>query len=269
MHANCMNIPEYACVIAKITAWALVSWTRPFSAALAGCIASPARDAIHPASVAEKGLVHETTMSITISHESLHAVLLLQWSYLYRSKAIRMNWLWLCTFNHAIFLVLSVLRLLSIWMDSDRNLKLFATNHTTFEDDDAIELASISLENPSHDVTSSNNLFAYRPRYSDHHDSGLAAVFVNLEGVFPCLRSVSSYHPICQILSDEEDGFRDGKALIGAGDDGNNFHIFTPTSSRFVTYGVAVQGCPEFSSTCFPRSVSFNIACYLPRAVCS
>ena len=147
-----------------------------------------------------------------------------------------------------------------------RQLRLFAQNHTTLRT--SAELAAISLSNPSQAVTSSNNLLAYRPRFVDAHNSNLAGVFINIEGVFPCLQSLSNYVPICQVFSDEEDGFRGGKALIGAGDGGNHFRVFS-TTSDILTYGVAVQDCPEFNATCFPIRLSFNIACYLPRAACS
>ena len=100
-------------------------------------------------------------------------------------------------------------------------------------------------------MTSSNNLLAYRPRFADTHNSNLApGVFINMEGVFPCLQSLSNYVPICQVFSDEEDGFRGGRALIGAGDGGNHFRVFS-TTSDILTYGVAVQDCPEFNATCF------------------
>jgi hypothetical protein len=108
-------------------------------------------------------------------------------------------------------------------MNDRRELKLLAQNHTTLQDSDSTELAAVSLTNPSQAMTSSNNLLAYRPRFADYHNSNLAGVFINMEGVFPCLQSLSSYGPICQVVSHEEDGFRSGKALIGAADIGNHF----------------------------------------------
>jgi hypothetical protein len=147
-------------------------------------------------------------------------------------------------------------------------LQLFGLNHTTLQNRDATELATVSLSNSAQAVTSSNNLLAYRPRFADAHNSNLAGVFINMEGVFPCLQSLSNYNPICQVFSDEEDGFRSGKALIGAGDNGNHFRVFS-TNSNILTYGVAIQDCPEFNTTCFPTFHRFTIACYLPRAACS
>ncbi len=162
----------------------------------------------------------------------------------------------------------TVLQLLRIWMNDRRQLKLLAQNRTTLQDNDSTELANVSLSNPSQAVTSSNNLLAYRPRFADYHSSNLAGVFINMEGVFPCLQSLSSYNPICHVFSHEEDGFRNGKALIGAGDIGNHFRVFS-TNSDILTYGVAVQDCPDFNTTCFPTLHSFIVACYLPRAACS
>ena len=152
-------------------------------------------------------------------------------------------------------------------MSSSRLLTLFRANHATLQESDSTELANVSLTDPSQAVTSSNNLLAYRPRFEDRHNSGLAGVFINMEGVFPCLQSLSSYAPICQVFSEEEDGFRGGKALIGAGDNGNNFRVFSSTSD-ILTYGLAIQDCPEWT-TCFPTNHSFMVACYLPRAACS
>ena len=153
-------------------------------------------------------------------------------------------------------------------MGDNRQLQLFATNHTTLLINDASQLATITIMNLSKAVTSSNNLLAYRPRYADQHNSYLAGAFINLEGAFPCLQSLNGYFPICQVLSDEEDGFRSGKALIVSSDSGNHFRIFSSTSN-ILTYGIAIQGCPEFTIPCFPTYHSLSIACYLPRAHCS
>jgi hypothetical protein len=56
--------------------------------------------------------------------------------------------------------------------------------------------------------------------------------------------------------------------LIGAGDIGNHFRVFS-TTRDILTYGVAVQDCPEFNTTYFPTRHSFIVACYLPRVACS
>ena len=151
-------------------------------------------------------------------------------------------------------------------MDANRQLKLFAANHSTLLTTDATQLAQITISDSSQSYTS--NLLAYRPRFGDLHSSGLGAIFVNLEGVFPCLTPLDNYYPICSTFSEEEDGFRNGRALLGAGDIGNNFQIFS-TTVNVLTYGIAIQQCPELTTACFPAYHSFNIVCYLPRGACS
>ncbi len=153
-------------------------------------------------------------------------------------------------------------------MNGNRQLQLFAQNHTTLQYNEATELATISLSNPSQAVTSSNNLLAYQPRFADTHSSNLAGAFINMEGVFPCLQSLSHYYPKCQVFSEEEDGFRGGRALIGAGDDGNHIRVFS-TTSDISTYGFAIHECPEFTTSCFPSYHELTVSGYLPRAICS
>lgn len=165
-------------------------------------------------------------------------------------------------------LFVAVLRLLHLRRGSGTQLTLAASNRITRKGNNATRLATVSLSNPSQPVTSSNNLLAYRPRFADFHGSNLAAVFINMEGVYPCLQTLTgNYLPLCQVLSEEDDGFRRGKALIGAGDSGNHFRVFS--TSSVLTYGVAIQDCPEFSTTCLPVLSSFTVACILPRTPCS
>ena len=153
-------------------------------------------------------------------------------------------------------------------MSTNRRLQLYATNHSTLQATDSTQLAQVTISDSSLAQTSSNNLLAYRPRYNDEHSSNLAGVFINLEGVFPCLAPLTNYYPICRVFTEEEDGFRDGKALIDSGDIGNNLRVFS-SSSNILTYGIAIQECPEFNTTCFPEYHSFTVACYLPRSACS
>ena len=150
-------------------------------------------------------------------------------------------------------------------MAPERRLQLYATNATTLLFTDATQLAEVTISDSSLAQTSSNNLLAYRPRYSD---TNLAGVFINLEGVFPCLAPLIDYHPICRIFTDEEDNFRGGRALIECGDLGNDIQVFS-SSNDILTYGVAIQRCPEFSASCISSYHSFTVACYLPRSACS
>ena len=68
-------------------------------------------------------------------------------------------------------------------------------------------IANLSLANPSMSTTSSNNLLAYRPRFSDIHSSNLAGIFLNAE-------ELTCGSRMCKIISEEEDGFNKGKAVI-------------------------------------------------------
>ena len=154
---------------------------------------------------------------------------------------------------------ISVVRMINIYMDATRRLTLLIRNHTTL---------TVSMSNPSEAVTSSDNLLAYRPRFSDIHNSNLAAIFINLEDVFPCIQLLSGYLPICSTYTEEDDGFRGGRALLGSADMGNQFRIFS-SSNDILSYGVAIQDCPELTNECFPSYHSFTIVCYLPRAACS
>ena len=123
-------------------------------------------------------------------------------------------------------------------MGTNRRLRLYATNHSTLQATDSMQLAQVTISDSSRPRTSSNNLLAYRPRYNDLQRSDLAGVFINLEGVFPCLAPLTNYNPICRVFTEEEDGFRDGKALIDCGDIGNNLRVFS-SSSNILTYGIA------------------------------
>ena len=153
-------------------------------------------------------------------------------------------------------------------MIEGRVLQLHSTNHSTLVKNDLTEIAEIRISSPSQSVTSSNNLLAYRPRFNDLHNSGLGAIFINIEGVFPCVAPLTDYSPICSIFSDEEDGFRNGMTLLSSSDAGNNLQVFS-TTDNIQTYGIAVQDCPELNTTCFPTYVSIQVACYLPRRACS
>ena len=150
-------------------------------------------------------------------------------------------------------------------MTSDRQLQLYATNRSTLLVSDSTKLAEVDVSDSSLAQTSSNNFLAYRPRY-DY--ANLAGIFINLEGVFPCLAPLIDYHPICRAFTDEQDSFGDGRALIECGDIGNHIQVFS-YSNNILTYGIAIQQCPEFNAACFPDYFSFTVACYLPRSACS
>ncbi len=100
-------------------------------------------------------------------------------------------------------------------------------------------------------------------KYNDYHQSGLAAVFINLSDLFPCSASEQS---ICYKATREEDGFNKGKAILEAADGGNNFKVWPNGQKR--TYGFAIEGCEELGSACLPAWYQFTIVCHLPRPLC-
>ncbi len=93
--------------------------------------------------------------------------------------------------------------------------------------------ASVSLVEPSKADTSTNNLLAYRPRYN----SGLAAVLINLNGLFPCIQGRPVERPLCFRVTYEEDGFNQGKAILETADGGNHFRVW---AGEKLTYAFAI-----------------------------
>ena len=118
------------------------------------------------------------------------------------------------------------------------------------------KIAEVSIANPSSSTTSSNKLLAYRPRFSDHHGSNLAGIFLNA-------KELTCGSTMCMIVGAEEDGFNKGQVLIGAGDIGNNLRVFSSTKD-IPTYGIAIKGCSEINQSCLPNSFGMTIACYVP-----
>ena len=115
-------------------------------------------------------------------------------------------------------------------------------------------------------VATSNNLLAYYPNYRDAHRSGIAAFLINMVEAFPCINSLSSYLPVCKVFTYEDDGFRNGRAIIEASDSGNGFRVFNGTIKGVFAFGYT--NCSELTLDCFPRYVDYAISCYLPRSVC-
>ena len=114
----------------------------------------------------------------------------------------------------------------------------------------ATEIARMTF-NPSTASTSSNNLLAYRPSFADHHTSGLAAIFVNIQGVFPCLSGRSSA-PICKMFTYEGDGFRNGHAIIESADARLSDDFGDAFGNNIPTFAFALSGCPTMSDDYFP-----------------
>ncbi|XP_019851978.1 PREDICTED: uncharacterized protein LOC109581919 [Amphimedon queenslandica] len=122
------------------------------------------------------------------------------------------------------------------------------------------ELDAIDIKDGSAGVTS--NILAYRPNFNTHNLK-LAAVFINLENLFPCIKKGQNYVPSCTSLTQGEGGFNKGRPLLQAGDTGNNFKVFSATTS---TYGFAFSGCTKFTGAapCMDKYYTFSIACFLP-----
>ena len=133
----------------------------------------------------------------------------------------------------------------------------------------------------SNKLVRDKNTLAYYPSYKDTHVSGLAAVFVNIEQLFPCVTNTwdatpkYNYRPACTHITSDEDGFRHGKPIIELGDVGNDaqlLNIFTPANDRkkVSVYGIAVQGCKAFGEEngCLPPYFTTKVICFLPRTYC-
>ena len=107
-----------------------------------------------------------------------------------------------------------------------------------------------------------NNNIAYRPNFTDFNNSSLAALFFNLEVVFPCLRNTNTA-PACSVFSLEEDGLLGGKSLIRALDTGNHIRIFAG-SPRVTTFGFGFAGCSTFARSCVPNDYKLSLVCLMP-----
>ena len=116
---------------------------------------------------------------------------------------------------------------------------------------------SISLNDPSAPQTST--LLAYRPQYADLHKSGLAGLFVKIQGVYPCTQGIANYEPVCTTFTRDEDGFRKAKRFIQAADTGNNMQVFGGDS----VFALAVEGCPEMNADCLHSWAQIDIVCML------
>ena len=145
-----------------------------------------------------------------------------------------------------------------------KNTSAYAGQHSSSGNNNVATITNFDPSIPS----TVNNLLAYRPNYTDNiiHKSGLAGMFVNIEGLFPCVVGPPEYQSVCKLFTFEGDGFRNGHTVIDAADRGNNFDFFNGTN--IATYGFAFTGCPTFSTECFPLGARYSIVCLLPRNRC-
>ena len=90
---------------------------------------------------------------------------------------------------------------------------------------------------------------------------------MNIEELFPCATGLPEFFPVCKLFTFEDDGFRNGHAIIDTADHGN-YSIVIFNGTNIATYGFAFTGCPTFTTECFPNLADFSIVCLLPRNRC-
>ena len=120
-------------------------------------------------------------------------------------------------------------------------------------------LDTLGFGDGTKNITSS--LLAYRTNFKTHGQA-LAAVFLNLEAIFPCSKG-KPYVPPCTASMHEEDGFNKGFPILQAGDSGENFKVFDGS-----TYAFAFSGCTRFTGAapCMQKYYAFSVACFLPAS---
>ena len=116
---------------------------------------------------------------------------------------------------------------------------------------------------PSRNATS-GNMLAYRPNYRDTFQSNLGTIFVHVEAVYPC--ATQTHQISCKLFPNEDDGFRGGRAIFEAMDNGQNFGVFSGT-----TYAFAIEGCSQISYSCYSSefTLEYTLVCLLSSNVCS
>ena len=151
---------------------------------------------------------------------------------------------------------------LTLHMEPNRLLRLYSTNTTS----------EIVLTDPTQSIISSDNLLAYYPEFMDRSNSGLAGIFINIEGIFPCATDLSVpgilKGPSCKLFTSEEDGFNLGKPIIELGDAGN-IELASVFGPDIALYGLAISGCPTITKECLPTWFQSEIVCMLPRSKCA
>ena len=144
-----------------------------------------------------------------------------------------------------------------------------STLTVTFEKLDSITFnrqgSTTRISNSSNvTIRSENNILAYYPNYQDTFRSNLATIFIHVETVYPC--ATSYQHISCKLFPNEDDGFRGGRSILEAMDNGVNFRVFSG-----VTYAFAIEGCSQINYTCYSSGITltFTLVCLLPSSECS
>ena len=118
--------------------------------------------------------------------------------------------------------------------------------------------------------TSQDNILAYRPNFSDGHQSYLATFFVNLDSLFLCIRNYTSVLASCKLYPNEDDGFRGGRPFVETSDDGTGKFKSIFGKGTHV-YAFALAGCSQFNLSCtnIHLTMDLRLVCILPGALCS
>ena len=145
--------------------------------------------------------------------------------------------------------------------DGSRYMSISRINTTTYN---LITpgLDSIAIGNGQTAKTST--ILAYRPRYMDRYQTGLGAIFINLNQLFPCIAN-TVINPVCRRFTQDEDGFFNGKTITEGADGGNDINIF-PNNAR--TYGFVFESCPYLNGNngCLRNYFQTFVTCFIPRS---
>ena len=155
------------------------------------------------------------------------------------------------------------MKLLHLSISSQNRFMTIKTINTTTFDSSSRELDRIVIGNGL--TSSTSTILAYRPKYeSDYHQTGLGAIYLNLDSLFPCTVN-GLIVPICRRFTQEEDGFFKGRTITEAADGGNAMTIF---GHSVKTYGFVFESCPYLNGIdgCLPTQFQMVITCFLPRS---
>ena len=117
---------------------------------------------------------------------------------------------------------------------------------------------------PSSAITSGNYVLAYRPNFQDEFRSNLGTIFLHVEAIYPCV--TYHYQISCKLFPNEDDGFRGGRAIFEAMDNGGHLRAFNG-----ITYAFAIEGCSQINYNCYSSAITmtFTLVCLVPSSVCS
>ena len=161
------------------------------------------------------------------------------------------------------FTAIAVIRINSIIMTVQSSSLRITFQRINSESFQVVGSASTINTPSSSSSTSTDNLIAYRPSYSDPHRSNLGTIFINLDAIYPCI--ATSQDISCKLFPNEDDGFRGGKAILEAMDDNSAFGSGSPS------FSFAFATCSQISYSCISTShrIDLRLVCILPSSRCS